>query len=271
MARKLNDPPLVYSPKLRYLNINSDTQLINRYTTHGHIVSNIRTRAFIRQRARTTLQPRLGSYIDIRASTSPRNLQPHRSLHAKLALGAAGKLKSVQRNESRSELWRADARTLLGTWHVIRRSPSCQHRRRTMDMLRSILRSRRGHWHLSYGPVRIKIPWIGPGDVIKTTRTATNDFFKTLHNEYSGALPLLYPRTFSARICWISASSIADIICTSQLWRKKQHWSTWPCTCLSLAVSWPRVRCPRTGMLHVCGGQEEIPWPSTVTWMCSWP
>ena len=110
----------------------------------------------------------------------------------------------------------------------------------------------------------------GERSVTQAVRVATNTFFRALHCEYSGALPCLDPRTFTARICWTSAPSIADIVCTSRHWRLQQHWSSWPCTCSVFAPSWPRVRCPITGVQHVCARQEEIPWPTNLAWLASW-
>ena len=95
-------------------------------------------------------------------------------------------------------------------------------------------------------------------------------FFLILNGEYNGALPMLDPRSFRAQICWTSPKSLGDLICTSPKWRKRQHRPTWPCTCSHLDASWPRGRCPVTGGLHVCAGQEEIPWPARFAWISSW-
>ena len=259
------NPPLVYALKLRFLGVLCDGVAVNRSARHKPTTLRLVHRRFLRQR--TTSR---GHSIGIQVSTLPRNLKDSIAPYARLALAAAGTLKGSQLRAARYELWRASASSVLGTLNVIHRSLAYRARRRALEYLQRVLQSRSGNWRLPCRLIRVSLPWLGHGQAVGASRAAVAKFFLTAKEAYSGALPLLDPRSFRAQLCWTSSPSLGSLMRTSQRWRVKQHHATWPCTCAHRDASWPRVRCPVTGMLHVCAGQEEIPWPTELTWIARW-
>ena len=267
MQMQLN-PPLVYHLRAKLLGVAFENVRVSKACSFGKdsLQAGPR-RGFKRQR-----EPGDGylSRVHLQLRVTPRNLHPDRTAAGQLAHAAIRALPGPEGKQAMRELWCADATLLFNVVHVAQRSLSLHVRARLLHLIQKIAKSRRLKWELPLARFFFRVPWLGGGTARSVARARLRSFMNELGQEYRGIWSLFDTRSLRIGIAWTSSLSLGEACCSAKDWNARLHENAWPCVCADYGPEWPRARNLDDGTMHVCAGQEEVPWPTELQCISSW-